>query len=80
MPDCLRGDKYAVAVDHDEIHSWEAREVIDNFVDLGSSFARFGGNYLWQVRFDDSISSQYCYRAQQLDPETSTRPERTTTL
>ena len=79
-PNCLDGYKCAVVVGHDEYHTWEGRDVIDSFVDRGGRFARFGGNFLWQVRFDETMSTQYCYRAPQLDPESSSRPERTTTL
>lgn len=79
-PHCLDGYATAVAVGHDEYHTWENRDHIDAFVDRGGLFARFGGNYLWQVRLDDALHTQYCYRLPQLDPESKTNPKRTTTF
>jgi hypothetical protein len=61
-PDCLDGYKVAVCVGHDEYWSWEQRDTMDSFVENGGNLARFGGNYIWQVRFDKALQTQYCYR------------------
>lgn len=78
-PDCLTGYSTAVCVGHDEYWSWEQRDTIDNFVNNGGALARFGGNYIWQVRFDKAMNTQYCYRLPQFDPESESNPTRTTT-
>lgn len=79
-PDCLTGYKVAVCVGHDEYWSWEQRDTLDAFVNRGGKLARFGGNYVWQVRFDDALHTQYCYRVPQADPETERNPTRVTTF
>ncbi|KAM0082291.1 hypothetical protein ACKRZS_005547 [Fusarium odoratissimum] len=79
-PDCLTGYACAVSMGHDEYWSWEQRDTLDNFVDRGGRFARFGGNFIWQVRFDDAMQTQYCYRVPQADPMTKKDPTRVTTM
>lgn len=78
--DCLQGYSTAVAVGHDEYWSWEQRDTLDAFVDAGGKLARFGGNYIWQVRFDEAMQTQYCYRVPQADPITATDATRVTTF
>jgi hypothetical protein len=79
-PSCLDGYRCAIIVGHDEYWSWEMRDTVDRFVDGGGGFARFGGNFGWQVRLSDDGSTQYCYRLPSLDPITATQPNRATTF
>ncbi len=67
-------------VGHDEYWSWEMRDVVDRFVNAGGRLARFAGNYQWQVRFSQNMSTQYCYRLPTLDPMTAQQPQRATTV
>lgn len=78
-PRALDGYRCAVAVGHDEYWSWEMRDRVDHFVDAGGGFARFGGNYLWQVRLDDD-GTQICYKDPRHDPVTAVDPTRCTTV
>jgi hypothetical protein len=39
------------------------RTRIDRFVDEGGKLARFGGNFMWQVRLEDNGARQVCYKA-----------------
>ncbi|KAL2848174.1 hypothetical protein BJY01DRAFT_246499 [Aspergillus pseudoustus] len=43
-------------------------------------YPRFGGNYIWQERFDEAPETQYCFRVPQADPETDKNPSRVTTF
>lgn len=79
-PHCLDGYRCAVVVGHDEYWSWEMRDTVDAFVDGGGRLARFGGNFGWQVRFNDEGTQQYCYRVPSADPITPTAPQRATTV
>lgn len=74
-------DEYAcaVVVGHDEYWTWAMRDVVDAFVDNGGGFARFAGNFQWQVRLSDDSTTQYCYRLPSLDPEAETTPHLATT-
>lgn len=78
-PNCLKGYRGAVSVGHDEYWSWEMRDRIDAFTDNGGVFARFGGNFMWQVRLDDKLQTQTCFKVPQEDPETAKTPSRCTT-
>ena len=77
--DCLKGYKAAVVVGHDEYWTWEQRDTLDNYVESGGHFARFGGNFLWQVRLDAEMETQTCYKDPTLDPMTKIDPTRATT-
>ncbi|KAJ4050923.1 hypothetical protein NW756_003930 [Fusarium oxysporum] len=70
----------APCLGHDEYWSWEQRDTLDDFVDRGGRFARFGGNFIWQVRFDEAMHTQYCYQVPQADPMTKKDPTRVTTM
>lgn len=78
-PTILDGHACIVAVGHDEYWSWEMRDVVDAFVDRGGRFARFGGNYIWQVRMSEDGGQQSCYRVPQADPMTEIDKTRVTT-
>lgn len=79
-PQSLDGYRCAIVVGHDEYWSWQMRDTIDAFVDAGGGFARFGGNFGWQVRISDDSTTQYCYRLPQLDPITAEHPHLATTF
>ena len=55
---------------HDEYWSWDMREHVEAFVEKGGGLARFGGNYLWQIRLEDHGDRQICwkYKAPACDP------------
>ena len=76
--DALDGYRCAVVVGHDEYWTWEMRDRIDEFVDAGGGLARFGGNYLWQVRLD-ADGTQTCYKDPRHDPMTAIDPTRSST-
>lgn len=69
----------AVVVGHDEYWTTEMRDTAEGYVDQGGHLARFGGNFLWQVRLEDDGKTQACYRTPQDDPLTATEPSRVTT-
>lgn len=76
-PSALQGYSCAVVVGHDEYWSWEMRDRIDEFVDGGGGLARFGGNFLWQVRIEGDV--QVCYKNPFDDPMREVDPTRVTT-
>lgn len=69
-PDLLGGHRCAVFVGHDEYWSAEMRDAVDAFVEAGGHVARFAGNFLWQIRIEDSGRTQICYKyaAKEADP------------
>ncbi|HEX3958979.1 MAG TPA: N,N-dimethylformamidase beta subunit family domain-containing protein [Trebonia sp.] len=75
----LDGYDCAVIVGHDEYWTGEMRDAIDAFVDGDGNLARFGANFLWQVRFEDDGATQVCYKAPGTDPVNATDPGRDTT-
>lgn len=62
VPDLL--DKYQclVIVGHDEYWSARMRCVVDQWVEAGGCVARFAGNFLWQIRMENTGSAQVCYK------------------
>ncbi|MDW5593404.1 N,N-dimethylformamidase beta subunit family domain-containing protein [Conexibacter stalactiti] len=79
-PDALDGYACALFVGHDEYWSWEMRDAVDRFVDGGGNVARFGGNFIWQVRLEDDGATQACYRLPSLDPAAAETPRLATTI
>lgn len=69
-PDILNEYPCTVFVGHCEYWSAEMRQTVHQYLDQGGNVARFAGNFLWQVRMDDSLGQQICYKynARQLDP------------
>ncbi|MFO1173354.1 MAG: DUF6605 domain-containing protein [Hyphomicrobiaceae bacterium] len=69
-PDILKRYKLVVFVGHDEYWTGEMRDAVDRYVEGGGRVARFAGNFLWQVRFEDEGRTQVCYkyRARKEDP------------
>ncbi len=67
-PECLSGYQAIIIVGHDEYWSWEMRDAVDDFVSSGGNLARFAGNYLWQIRLDELVGTQTCYKLASEDP------------
>ncbi len=69
-PEIIEDYACLVFVGHDEYWSWEMRDTIDAYVDVGGRVARFAGNFLWQTRLEDDGRRQVCYkyRARAEDP------------
>lgn len=61
-------------IGHDEYWTWEMRETVERYVEDGGRLARFGANFLWQIRLDDDGRRQVCYkfRAEDVDPVAGT--------
>lgn len=78
-PAALDGYRCVVFVGHDEYWSREMRDVVDAYVDGGGRVARFGGNFVWQVRFEDDGHTQACYKDPGLDPLRDSDPTLVTT-
>ncbi len=69
-PELLSHYKCVVIVGHDEYWTAEMRDAIDTYVDQGGNVARFGANFIWQVRLEDEGQTQVCYKyhTQEHDP------------
>ena len=54
------------------------RHALDGFTEAGGRVARFGANFLWQIRLEDEGRRQVCYkfRAPQEDPVRNTADRR----
>jgi hypothetical protein len=61
-PELLKGYRCVVVIGHDEYWSAEMRHAIDGFVEAGGKLARFGANFLWQIRLEDEGRRQVCYK------------------
>jgi len=68
-PELLAGYASLVIVGHDEYWTREMRATVDAFVDAGGKMARFAGNFLWQVRFENDGAQQVCYKARAHDED-----------
>ncbi|PJE26471.1 hypothetical protein PSM7751_00732 [Pseudooceanicola marinus] len=61
-PSILDDYSCLVTVGHDEYWSWEMRKTVEDFVERGGGFSRFGGNFLWQIRLEDDGARQVCWK------------------
>lgn len=70
-PDALAGYDRALIVGHDEYWTWEMRDHLEAWLDAGGKLARFAGNFFWQTRLSDDLSTQTCFksRAEAEDPQ-----------
>lgn len=64
VPDLLRGYGCVVLVGHDEYWSAGMRDAVETYVEAGGNIARFGGNFLWQIRVEEDGKRQVCYKSQ----------------
>jgi len=60
--DILQGYPVVSIVGHDEYWSADMRDHLDAWVDAGGQVARFAGNFLWQIRLEESETKQICYK------------------
>ena len=69
-PGALDGYDLVICVGHDEYWSWDMRKTVEEWVEKGGHFSRFGGNFLWQIRLEDDGARQVCWKtkAPQYDP------------
>ncbi len=83
LPDCaeqMSNYSAVIIVGHDEYWSWEMRDALDAYVQRGGNLARFAGNFLWQIRMENSGKVQVCHKFPADDPIHGTdRQNRTTT-
>ena len=68
-PELLNQYPCVVMVGHDEYWSREMRLAIDNYTETGGHFARFGGNFIWQIRLEDEGQTQVCYKDEAADKD-----------
>lgn len=61
-PEILDDYSCLVTVGHDEYWSWDMRKTVEDFVERGGGFARFGGNFLWQIRLECDGARQVCWK------------------
>ena len=75
----LDGYSVMVITGHDEYWSAAMRDTVDAFVESGGNLARFGGNFMWQVRMEDDNNTQVCYKIARNDPLHETENRHLTT-
>jgi hypothetical protein len=82
-PELLTDYRCVVIVGHDEYWSWPMRAALEAFTENGGRVARFGANFLWQIRLEEAGRRQIChkFRAAAEDPVRGTADSaRLTTL
>ena len=77
-PEILESYPCVAFIGHCEYWSWEMRDAVDSYVEMGGRVARFAGNFCWQIRLEDEGATQICYkyRAPQEDPYYGTEKQR----
>jgi hypothetical protein len=78
-PDIISHYPCVALVGHDEYWSWEMRDAIEAYTGNGGNVARFGANFLWQVRFEDDGKTQVCYKLPENDPFFETEQQKLVT-
>ena len=69
-PTILSNYDVVVTTGHDEYWTAAGRKVLDDFVEMGGRYARLAGNIIWQVRIEEDLTTQVCYKyAAHADPE-----------
>ena len=73
-PSFLDSYRCVTIVGHDEYWTREMRTAVEQYVEKGGRVARFGGNFMWQIRLEDEGQRQICYKyeARQKDPVAGT--------
>jgi hypothetical protein len=61
-PELLDGYSCVVIVGHDEYWSNPMRKALEAFTEAGGNVARFGANFLWQIRLEDEGRRQVCHK------------------
>ncbi|WP_378942306.1 N,N-dimethylformamidase beta subunit family domain-containing protein [Mesorhizobium sp. ANAO-SY3R2] len=74
-PELLDDYPCVTIVGHDEYWTREMRLSIEAYVEKGGRLARFGANFLWQIRLEDDGKTQHCYKfkAAEEDPVHGTK-------
>jgi hypothetical protein len=69
-PEVLEGYRCVVIVGHDEYWSYAMRRSLERYMEAGGRVARFGANFMWQIRLEEEGRRQVCYkfRASETDP------------
>lgn len=80
-PELLDPYPCVTIVGHDEYWTREMRLNIEAYVEQGGKLARFGANFLWQIRLEDDGRTQHCYKfkAEEQDPVRGTAGAETLT-
>ena len=78
-PECLSSYNAVAIVGHDEYWSWQMRDAVDSHVANGGNLLRFAGNFLWQIRLENSGKTQVCYKMAADDPLSSGSKKHLTT-
>ena len=61
-PEMLDRIPSVAIVGHDEYWTHDMRTRIEGYVEDGGQLARFGGNFMWQVRLEENGARQVCYK------------------
>ncbi len=64
FPGALDGYGRALIVGHDEYWTWDMRDHLEGWLDKGGELARFGGNFFWQTRLSDDLTTQTCFKSE----------------
>jgi hypothetical protein len=67
-PQLLVPYRVSVAVGHEEYSSRPMREAIEHQLDAGGNHARFAGNNIWQVRYEDGGTTFVNHKDENDDP------------
>lgn len=76
QPQLLDDYECVTLVGHDEYWSWEMRDAVEAFLERGGNIARFGANFVWQVRLEDGGDTQVCHKLPEADPLHGTDTQR----
>lgn len=76
-PELLDAYPCVTIVGHDEYWTCEMRLAIEAYVEKGGHLARFGANFLWQIRLEEDGRRQICHKfwAKDRDPVANTDRE-----
>jgi len=76
-PELLDAYPCVTIVGHDEYWTREMRLAIEAYVEKGGNLARFGANFLWQIRLEEEGRRQICHKfwAKDRDPVAGTDQE-----
>ena len=75
-PHALEPYRLSIVVGHDEYSSWPMRQAIEHQLAVGGNHARFAGNNIWQVRYEDGGTTFVNHKDETTDPLLGTDQER----
>jgi hypothetical protein len=61
-PEIIKDYSCVAIVGHDEYWTRNMRLAIEDYVDGGGRVARFGANFIWQIRLENNGKTQLCYK------------------